>query len=226
MHGLDLIDAEALPLDGEVDRLTTGHPEASTRLGEQIDQPQSYGRRCGQRWIAREQLERQRLQRIPDQQGRRLVERLVAGRPAPTQVVVVHGRQVVVHERVNMDEFYGARCRFNLVLGESHGASRRENERRTYALAATEHAVAHGFVQPGRNSARVRKPSGESLLDAQLPGLDLRAKWLGRPGVFGRRSAAVYSFVHGRSRAAGRRLSQDPPRGAGLRTCVGRASSA
>ena len=54
-----------------------------------------------------EQLKRQDLQRVSRQDGGRLVEGLVAGRPAPPQVVIVHGRQVVVHERVAMDQFDG-----------------------------------------------------------------------------------------------------------------------
>ena len=52
----------------------------------------------------RQHVERQRLQRIAGQDRRAFVERLVAGRPAAAQVVVVHRRQVVVDQAVGVDQ--------------------------------------------------------------------------------------------------------------------------
>jgi len=48
--------------------------------------------------VTGENLEREHLQRVAGEYRRGLVERLVAGGTAPAQVVVVHRRQVVVHE--------------------------------------------------------------------------------------------------------------------------------
>ena len=48
----------------------------------------------------RDDVERKRQQAVAGQDRGRLVERLVGGRPAPPQVVVVHRRQVVVHQRI------------------------------------------------------------------------------------------------------------------------------
>ena len=71
-------------------------PAASARTRTQPSAA-SAGRTC-----ARHHLEGQRQQAVAGQDRRRLVERLVAGRPAPPQVVVVHRRQVVVDQRIGV----------------------------------------------------------------------------------------------------------------------------
>ena len=53
----------------------------------------------------REQFERERLQRIAGEDRGGFVERDMHGRLAAAQCVVVHRGQVVVHERVGVDEF-------------------------------------------------------------------------------------------------------------------------
>jgi hypothetical protein len=51
----------------------------------------------------RKHAEGQRLQAVARQDRRRLVEGHVAGRPAPTQHVVIHRRQIVVDQAVGVD---------------------------------------------------------------------------------------------------------------------------
>ena len=53
-------------------------------------------------------LERQGLQRVAGQNGSCVVEGFVNGRPPPSQVVVVHGGQIVVDERIAMQQFHRA----------------------------------------------------------------------------------------------------------------------
>jgi hypothetical protein len=53
---------------------------------------------------ARQNLKRQCLQSIARQDGGRFVEGPMAGRTAASQVIVVHGGQIVVHEAVNVNE--------------------------------------------------------------------------------------------------------------------------
>ena len=55
--------------------------------------------------IARQQVEREGQQAVAGQDRRRLVERLVGGRLAAAQIVIVHRRQVVVHQRIAMHAF-------------------------------------------------------------------------------------------------------------------------
>ena len=54
-----------------------------------------------------EDLEGERQKRVARENGGCLVEGLVHGRAAAAQIVIVHGRKVVVHERVAMDAFDG-----------------------------------------------------------------------------------------------------------------------
>ena len=52
-----------------------------------------------------ENLEGEGQQRVAGEDGGRLVEGLVGGGLAPPQVVVIHGGQVVMHQRIAMHAF-------------------------------------------------------------------------------------------------------------------------
>ncbi len=80
-------------------------PLASASVAIRLHARGGVGRRAG---VAREDAERQHLQRVAGQDGGGLVERAMTGRPAAAQVVVVHRRQVVVHQRVGVDQLDGA----------------------------------------------------------------------------------------------------------------------
>ena len=121
MHVLDLGDVELLALRLEIDRLTAGHAEGAAGLAQHVDQTQPHRRRGRQCRIARQQLKRQRLQRIAHQHRGGLVEGLVTGGPAAPQVVVIHRRQIVMDQRVDVDEFDGAGDGLDLILREPTG---------------------------------------------------------------------------------------------------------
>ena len=53
--------------------------------------------------------ERQGLQRITGQNGGSFVKRLVNGWLTTTQVVVIHGGQVIVQQGVGVDALHGSR---------------------------------------------------------------------------------------------------------------------
>jgi len=59
--------------------------------------------------LLQQQFKRQHLQRIASQQRRGLAILHVHGRLAAAQHVVVHAGQVVVHQRVGVDQLDGAR---------------------------------------------------------------------------------------------------------------------
>ena len=80
-------------------------------------------------------LEGAGLQRVAGQDGGGFVEGLVAARLAAAQVVVVHGRQVVVHQRIGVQHFDGG--------GDAGGAG-----------AATENMLATSMTR----KARMRLP--------------------------------------------------------------------
>ncbi len=76
-------------------------------------------------------------------------EDLVARRLATSQVIVVHGRQVVVDEAVGVHHLDGTRQREQLFAVASHGFARGEDQQGPNALTAREEAVAHGPVDGG-----------------------------------------------------------------------------
>ena len=57
--------------------------------------------------VLRQDFECQHLQRIAGEDRGRFVEGAVRGRAAAAQVVVIHGRQVVVNERIGVDQLDG-----------------------------------------------------------------------------------------------------------------------
>ena len=84
-------------LGGKVEHLPAGHPaEAGSPCQRRHELDPDIG--IGVRFGARQDVEREGEQAIADQNGGRLVERLVhRGLPA-AQIVVVHCGQVVVHQ--------------------------------------------------------------------------------------------------------------------------------
>ena len=108
VQSLELGQRQRAAFGGEVERLPAGHAGGAARVGERLDHAHADRGVGRQARMRRQQLEGQHLQRIAGQDRRRFVERLVAGRPAAAQVVVVHGRQVVVHQRVAVNQLDGA----------------------------------------------------------------------------------------------------------------------
>ncbi len=71
-------------------------------------------------------------------------KRDVAGRPAAPQVVVVHARQVVVHQRVGVDQLDRRGRAIRAARVATPRPRPRVDQQRPHALAAAEHRVAHG----------------------------------------------------------------------------------
>ncbi|MNT39296.1 hypothetical protein D3C72_1755270 [compost metagenome] len=94
-----------------------------------------------------EDLEGQALQAVAGEYGAGFVEGLVGGRLAAAQVVVVHRRQIVMHQRVGVDQFDRASRRIGLRRFAAQGLAGGIHQQRAHPLAAVEHAVAHGLVE-------------------------------------------------------------------------------
>ena len=47
-------------------------------------------------------------QAVTRQNGRGLIIGLVDSRPAATQIIIIHGRQIIMDQRIAMDHFNGA----------------------------------------------------------------------------------------------------------------------
>ena len=101
--------------------------------------------------LAGEQRERFGLQTVAGQNGDAVAVHDVQRRPAAPQRVVVHGRQVVVDERVGVNQLdrAGGRQR-EVARGRVDGLRGRERQHGPQALAAGEHAVAHRLADERR----------------------------------------------------------------------------
>ena len=113
-----------------------------------------------------ENLERKGQQSVTGQNGRRLVEGDMAGGLAAAQVVVVHRRQIVVHQGVAMDAFKsGARAQ-GACLGHVEQARTLHDEKRPQPFALRQRRIAHSFHDaPGRAVER------QQLIQQRIDGL-------------------------------------------------------
>ena len=112
--------------------------------------------------LAREQRERFGLQPVAGEDRDAVAVDDVQRRPAATQRVVVHRRQVVVDQRVGVNQLDGARRRQREsaigVVGRARlprdGVGRGQREQRAQPLAAREDAVAHRLAEERRAGRR------------------------------------------------------------------------
>jgi hypothetical protein len=134
--------------------------------------------------IFRNQLKSKRLECIANEQRSGFVVLDVHRGLAAAQDIVVHARQIVVHERIGVDQLDRRRGDLEpLGRGFRHLAGG-EREQRPHALAAFERRVTHRFVKPRRRDARRRQHAREhrfhARLDSAHPGLELAVKNLHR----------------------------------------------
>ncbi len=83
-----------------VGHLAGDHPGRARRRGQFLGQPRRRLARLG------EQAERPREQGVAGENGHRLAEPHVRGRPAATERVVVHRRKVVVNQAVAVNRLH------------------------------------------------------------------------------------------------------------------------
>ena len=113
---------------------------------------------------ARHDVEGERQQRVAGKNRGRFVEGLVDGWPPAAQVVIVHRRQIVMHQRIAMHAFERG-ARHQRACGR--GAEQRrglDDQKRAQALAAVEGRMAHGRKQ----ARRTRDFAGERRVGQQL----------------------------------------------------------
>ena len=131
-------------------------PPAMPRVPMASASTRSISRRAiggNRRRRVRQHFEGARLQRIAGENGRGFVEGAMTGGPATAQVVIVHGRQVVVHQAVDVDEFDRGRGGVEQFQRRAERFAGGVHQHGTHALAARERAVAHGLEQPRRRGA-------------------------------------------------------------------------
>ena len=107
--------------------------------------------------------------RVAGEDGGRLVERTVHGRPAAAEVVIVHRRQVVVDEAVAVDAFERRGGGDDRLAAPAEQPRRLDQEERAETLAAAEHGVAHRGDEPLRPFRLVARRVGrEEAVERRL----------------------------------------------------------
>ena len=99
---------------------------------------------------ARGDVEREGQQPVAGEDRGRIVERLVHRRLAAAQVVIVHRRQVVVHQRIAVHAFERGAGHQRLLAIDAEQRRAFHHQERTETLAGAQAGVAHGLEQPGR----------------------------------------------------------------------------
>ncbi len=134
-------------LGGQIEHLTSGHAANSSRARQFQNQVDPYAR-IGMNAVARHHVERQSEQRVAGQNRGRFAESLVHRRPSTAQFVVVHRRQIVMHQRIAVQAF-------ECCARQQRALARRAEQRRCFyqqkrpqSFPAAEHGMAHGGQQP------------------------------------------------------------------------------
>jgi hypothetical protein len=151
------------PDRGDVEILAAHHPVDPGRRRQRADRGQHVGGLA--RLMGQQMPEGLGIEPVAGEDRNVLAESHVIRRPAPAHVVVVHRRQVVVDERVRVDELDrgGQRQQLADVLADRTGG--REGEDRPDALAARQQAVAHRLDEPVGERVLVKRQAFELVFD-------------------------------------------------------------
>ena len=148
LHLGDVARAEVLARRTEIERLAERHALPAAGLGQQQDQLGANGR-IGMALPIAQDLEGEGEQRVAGKDGGRLVEGDMQGRAAAADGVVVHRRQIVMHQRVAMHAFERASGGQGVVRRHAKHSRRFDEKKRPQPLAAAERCIAHRLGKAG-----------------------------------------------------------------------------
>ena len=134
---------------GEIVHLSAGHAADAGGARQRRDQRDAH-LGVGMDLRPGQNVEGQSQQRVAGQDRGRLVEFLVHGRLAAPQVVIVHRRQVVMHQRIAMQQFERAAGQQRAVARRAEQRGGLDHQKGPQPFAAAERGMAHGGHQPLR----------------------------------------------------------------------------
>ena len=97
-----------------------------------------------------------------------LIEGAMRGGLSTAQIVIVHRRKIIVHQRVGMDQFHRGGRRVQHLRRDVQCFTGEINQQWPQALAAAEHRVALRGVQALRNHVGVGQHIMQDGMDARL----------------------------------------------------------
>ncbi len=120
----------------QIQRLTATHARHAAGLRQLGNHCQPIAIAHLRHWRIGKDRERQRLQGISCQNGARLTVFNVAGRLAPAQIVIVHGRQIVMDQGVGVNALHGSSGGIQGVDADAKHAACGIDQKWPQALAA------------------------------------------------------------------------------------------
>ena len=145
MHAFEFLRRQSLADRGEIERLAAGHAVRSAGRRQRRQHFHMYTR-IGDA-VGGKYFEGERLQRVAGEDRHRFAEDDVAGRTAAAQRIVVHRGQIVMDQRIGVDDFDRRRARIESIQRCAERAAGRIDEHRSQPFAAAEHRVAHRAMQ-------------------------------------------------------------------------------
>ena len=122
----------------------------------------------------RNNFKRDCQQRVSSEHGDAVAEDFVTrGTPAP-EIIVIHAREIIVHQRVSVDAFQRAGEGKGILHFPPASFSCREAKNRSQSFAAGEQAVAHRLVKCFWFGVRFRQIAIKRVVDFFLPGSEIR----------------------------------------------------
>ena len=183
--GLELLqpgdrgNIELAAFGGEVHHLAARHSRRAGGAGKLKHQIGAHPRVFVSRGIG-ENLERQRMQAVAREHRFRLAECLVDGELAAPKLGIVHARQIVMDQRIDMDRLDRAADAKRPPRIDREQARGGNSEQRPKPLAAADRGVAHRFIEAlAAVASRREKPRKEAVdlgRDASSFGLQLASQ--------------------------------------------------
>ena len=106
------------------------------------------------------------MERVAGEDRGRFVERAVHGRLAAPQIVVVHARQIVVDQRVDVDALDRERDPHRPVAVDVEQVAGGEDQQRPHPLAAADRGIAHRLEPAPARIGRNRQQQVEGAVDS------------------------------------------------------------
>ena len=197
-HQLVAVEGAALPF--EVELLAAADAGVTRGVRQNLSAAQRALRRKRR---GEHRFKGESLQRVARQHGGGLAEHLVVRRLAAAQIVVVHARQIVVDERIGMQQLHAAGDGKRGVNIAAAKAAEFQRQDRPQALAARGETVAHGVEQPRVGLVRGDALCIEKVLDHRAVFLHAEGKqfsfhvlFLRSKGGFDRRAVRAFGQAH------------------------------
>ena len=191
MHGLEFRKIEIAAHRGKIQCLSARHAHRAAGIRQNLNHLQASIETHAGRSIAGQQRECQDLQRIADEDGGRFIEGAMRRGLAAAQVVIVHRRQIVVNQRIRVNEFHRRSRRIQCIRVQPKGFSGAIDEQRAQALAAAQDRVALRRVEALWNHVGRRKYRVEDGAHARLIAAQPRFQGFGAHGL----CSAGFGFV-------------------------------